>query len=145
MNSNSALLGGLLNSKPTLSNTFGCSATSVFLLPKRRQRRPRTANRMQTLCYGARGAGMVTVRLFRSEKAAGFIRFDEAKHRMKPEGVLPDDSIDVIRRELEAGRIAGVIGPYRWYRQATPFFPSDPAELRPCDKDERRAKSQISD
>ena len=31
MKSNSALPGGLLKSKPTWSNAFGCSATSAFL------------------------------------------------------------------------------------------------------------------
>ena len=31
MKSNPALPGGLLTSKPTWSNVFGCSATSVFL------------------------------------------------------------------------------------------------------------------
>ena len=68
---------------------------------------------------------MIVVRLFMSGKPVGFVGFDEAKHRMRPEGVLPDDSIDVIRKDLEAGRIAGVMGPYRWYRQASPFFPSE--------------------
>ena len=31
MKSNSALLGGSLKSKPTWSNTFGCSTTSAFV------------------------------------------------------------------------------------------------------------------
>ena len=31
MNNNPALSGGLLKSRPTWSNAFGCSATSVFL------------------------------------------------------------------------------------------------------------------
>ena len=33
LNSNSAFPGGLLTSKPTWWNAFGCSATSAFLSP----------------------------------------------------------------------------------------------------------------
>ena len=37
MKSNSALLGGSLKSKPTWSNTFGCSATSAFFCSWQRE------------------------------------------------------------------------------------------------------------
>jgi hypothetical protein len=87
---------------------------------------------------------MVTVRLFTSKQGIGFIRFDEAKHQMEPEDMLPDDSIEVIREDLEAGRMNGLILSYRWYRQATPFFPSDSAKSCPCDEDVSGTESQIS-
>ena len=41
MKSNPALPGGSLTSKPTWSNTFGCSATSVFLARTRAETDPR--------------------------------------------------------------------------------------------------------
>jgi len=79
-------------------------------------------------------AGMIRVRLFMSGKPVGFVGLDEAKHRMRPEGALSDDSIDVIRKDLEAGRISGGIRPYQRYRQATPFCPLDSAKSCPCDE-----------
>jgi hypothetical protein len=56
-----------------------------------------------------------------------------------------DDSIDVIRKDLEAGRIAGLVIPYRWYRQATPYCRLDSAKLCPCDEEVCSTESQISD
>ncbi len=78
---------------------------------------------------------MFRVGLFTSGKVAGFVRFDEAQHRMRPEGMLSRDSIDLIRKELEAGRVNGAIGSFHWYRQATPFCPLNPAKPCPCDEE----------
>ena len=76
---------------------------------------------------------MVRVRLFRLQKSIGFVSLDQAGHRMRPEGVLPDDSVDVIRKDLEAGHITGLVGLCHWYRQAMPFCPLDSAKPCPCD------------
>jgi len=76
---------------------------------------------------------MIRVRLFRLEKPVGFIRFEEAGHHVRPEGLLPDDSLDAIRRDLKAGRVEGMVNLLHWYRQATPFCPLDPAKPCPCD------------
>jgi hypothetical protein len=63
------------------------------------------------------------------------IRFNGAKRYVRPQGVLLDSEIDPIARDLEAGRITGLIGQYQWYRQATPFCPLDSATLCPCDRE----------
>jgi hypothetical protein len=76
---------------------------------------------------------MMRVRLFSSRDPVGFIGFDEAKHRIRPQGVLTDDCVELIRKALEAGGMSGHIGAYQWYRQATPFCPLDSAKLCPCD------------
>ena len=68
---------------------------------------------------------MLTVRLFVSQEPSGLIGFDDTGHRMRPAGILSDDSVDVIRRDLEAGRMTGWICGYIWYRQATPYCPID--------------------
>ncbi len=78
---------------------------------------------------------MFRVAVFTSGKAAGFVRFDGAKHRMRLEGVLSSDSVDAIRKDVEAGRIRGYVGPYDWYRQATLICPLDSTTLCPCDKE----------
>ena len=82
---------------------------------------------------------MVTVRLFRSQTPSGFIGFDDIGHRMMPTGILSDDLVNAIRRELESGSITGWIFGYYWYRQATPYCPMDVvspvghvAKLCPC-------------
>lgn len=82
---------------------------------------------------------MIRVRLFRLEKAIGIIRLEEARHRVRPEGVLGDESVAVIRKDLERGRIDGMVGLCHWYRQATPFCPLDSARLCPCDDEICRA------
>ena len=76
---------------------------------------------------------MTRVRLFSSQQPIGFLRFDEAGHRLRPDGLLENDSVELIRRDLKRGQMAGLIGPYRWYRQATAFCPLDAAKPCPCD------------
>jgi len=63
---------------------------------------------------------MIRVRLFRVEEPIGSVRFEEAGHHMRPKGLLPDNSLETIRRDLKAGRIEGMVDLYHWYRQATP-------------------------
>ena len=76
---------------------------------------------------------MTRVRLFSSQQPIGFLTLDEAGHRLRPDGLLEKDSVDVIRRDLKTGQMAGLIGPYRWYRQATALCPLDAAKPCPCD------------
>jgi len=78
---------------------------------------------------------MIRVRVFRAEKPAGVISLDGANQRIRPTGLLPDDEIDAIARDLNAGRITGLIGEHQWYRQATPFCPTDASKLCPCDSE----------
>ncbi len=63
---------------------------------------------------------MITVRLFTSGKGVGFVHFDKRNRRMSPQGLLSDESIEVIRKDLEAGWISGWVCGYYWYRQAMP-------------------------
>jgi len=76
---------------------------------------------------------MMRVRLFSSRNPVGFIALDEATHRMRPQSVLTDDCVGLIRKALEAGGMTGQIGHYQWYRQATPYCPMDSEKLCPCD------------
>jgi hypothetical protein len=76
---------------------------------------------------------MIRVRLFRSERPIGFLSLNEAGHHMRPEGMMPDDAVESIRKDLVLGRVAGLIGSWTWYRQATPFCPLDPAKACPCE------------
>jgi hypothetical protein len=81
--------------------------------------------------------GMMTVRLFTSQKPSGLVGLDDTGHRMRPAGILSDDLVDAIRRELDLGRITGWTCGYFWYRQATPYCPMDVALpagdiKRPC-------------
>jgi hypothetical protein len=76
---------------------------------------------------------MIRVRLFRSERPAGFVSLDATGHHVRPKGVLPDAAVEKIRKDLALGRIAGQIGLCSWYRQATPFCPMDSAKPCPCD------------
>jgi hypothetical protein len=78
---------------------------------------------------------MVTVRLFRALKRVGIVGFDEAGHRMRPVGVISDDLLDAIRREVQAGCTHGTSGDFRWYLQATPCCPLDRAKHCPCEDD----------
>jgi hypothetical protein len=70
---------------------------------------------------------MITVRLFLSQKPSGFVGFDDTGHRMRPPGILSEDSVHAIRRELETGCVVGWVCGYNWYRQATPYCPLDAA------------------
>ncbi len=88
---------------------------------------------------------MMTVRLFLLQKSSGLIGFDDTSHRMRPPGVLSDDSVNAIRRELEEGYIAGWIGGHHWCRQATPYCPMDVAlpvghVRKPCPCDDEVCK-----
>ena len=83
---------------------------------------------------------MMTVRLFAAQAPSGLIGFDDIGHRMRPAGLLSDDLVNAIRRDLEAGRIIGWICGHLWYRQATPYCPMDVAlpvgnvtKACPCD------------
>jgi len=76
---------------------------------------------------------MIRVRLFSSQQPIGYLSLDDAGYRLRPVGLLRDDAIDAIRRDLKSARMAGVIGPYRWYRQATAFCPLEGAKPCPCD------------
>lgn len=86
-----------------------------------------------------RVAIMIRVRLFRSERPVGFVSFDEVEHHMRPDGVLPDDEVEAIRKDLARGRIAGVVGLCNWYRQATPFCRLDATKPCPCEDEVCRA------
>jgi hypothetical protein len=77
---------------------------------------------------------MTRVRLFSTQRPIGFLTLDKAGHRLRPDGLLESDWIDAIRRDLARGQVAGLIGPYRWYRQATVFCPIDAAKPCPCDE-----------
>lgn len=77
---------------------------------------------------------MTRVRLFSMQRPVGFLRFDDGGHRIRPAGLLENESVDAIRRELARGQVTGLIGPYRWYRQATVFCPVDAAKRCPCDE-----------
>jgi len=70
---------------------------------------------------------MMTVRLFLAQEPSGLVGFDDTGHRTRPAGILADDSVNAIRRDLEAGRIIGWICGHLWYRQATPYCPIDVA------------------
>jgi hypothetical protein len=76
---------------------------------------------------------MTRIRLFLSQKPAGFITFSETECRMRPDGLVSGDLIDGLRRELEAGCVAGKVDRYRWYRQPLPFCPNDVTKPCPCD------------
>ena len=58
MKSNPALLGGLLKSKPTRSNTFGCSATSAFFVLGDKRHSESTSD---VLAYGGETMELPTV------------------------------------------------------------------------------------
>ncbi len=75
---------------------------------------------------------MLRVRLFRSQRPIGFVCFDEAGYHIRPEGLLSRGSVDAIRKDLDAGRLHGLVELCHWYRQATPFCPLDPAKPCPC-------------
>ena len=70
---------------------------------------------------------MATVRLFLSHTPSGLVGFDDTGHRMRPPGILSDDSVSTIRRELDAGYMNGWVCGYLWYRQAIPYCPMDVA------------------
>lgn len=70
---------------------------------------------------------MTTIRLFLSQTPSGLVGFDDTGHRMRPQGILSDDSVNTIRRELESGCMTGWACGYIWYRQATPYCPVDVA------------------
>ena len=76
---------------------------------------------------------MMMVRLFLSQKPSGFVSFDDVGHRMRPAGILSDDSVDTIRRDLQAGCITGSICRYHWYRQGTPYCRMNVKKPCPCD------------
>ena len=82
---------------------------------------------------------MFRVRLFSSQQPVGFLSLDETGHRLRPEGLLGSDSVDLIRQHLKRGHLAGLIGPYRWYRQATAFCPLEGSRPCPCDDPTCRA------
>jgi hypothetical protein len=84
---------------------------------------------------------MTTVRLFLSQTPSGLVGFDDTGHRMRPPDILSDDSVNTIRRELEAGFVTGWACGYLWYRQATPYCPMDVAlpdrnVTKPCPCDD---------
>jgi hypothetical protein len=54
MNSNPAVPGGLLTSKPAWSNTFKCSTTPAFFVPLARPRHPRS--RFRVSYFALRGS-----------------------------------------------------------------------------------------
>ncbi len=76
---------------------------------------------------------MIRVRLFSPQQPVGFVRFDEAGHRVRPDGLLDDELVALIRKDLQRGQMSGLVGLYHWYRQATPFCPLDAAKPCPCD------------
>jgi hypothetical protein len=76
---------------------------------------------------------MTRIRLFHLQKPAGFITFSESGCRMKPDGLVSDEQLDGLRRDLGAGSVAGKVDRYRWYRQPLPFCPDNAAKPCPCD------------
>ncbi len=77
---------------------------------------------------------MMRVRIFGMQRPVGFLSFNEAGHQLRPGGLLENESVDAIRRDLARGQVTGLIGPYRWYRQATVFCPIDATKRCPCDE-----------
>jgi len=57
MKSNSALPGGLLKSKPTWPNTFGCSATSAFFVLGNKSRSKSTTDGFDVRTHGGEPFG----------------------------------------------------------------------------------------
>jgi hypothetical protein len=86
---------------------------------------------------------MMTVRLFCFLEPGGFVGFDDTSYRMRPAGILSDDSVAAIRGDLEAGYLCGTIGKYNWYRQSTPYCPIVGKDPKPCPCDDEVCGEEI--
>jgi hypothetical protein len=67
---------------------------------------------------------MIKVTIFNGKPGAKLCQFEESltngkpEFKCVPEGPLSPAQAECIARELGEGRISGIVGQFRWYRQA---------------------------
>jgi hypothetical protein len=67
---------------------------------------------------------MIKVAIFNGNPGAKYCEFEQGladgrpQFKCDPEGLLSPAQIECIARELGEGRVSGVVGQLRWYRQA---------------------------
>ena len=67
---------------------------------------------------------MIKVAIFNGKPDAKYCEFERdhacgtPQYKCVPEGLLSPAQAECVARELSEGRISGVVGQFRWYRQA---------------------------
>jgi hypothetical protein len=67
---------------------------------------------------------MIKVAIFNGKPGAKYCEFEQAlgdggpAFKCAPEGLLSPAQAECVARELSEGSISGIVGQFRWYRQA---------------------------